>query len=336
MDPKSLALFQEAQNKRSAKRSGKTGPRLLDDGENNIGNQTVLQPQVLPAVPQTLPFQVLPWTKFKQSAPFRLLDLTSESKTGQSMTVVMTASRQQNSRGVAGPVVGIIEFGNGTQSTKIEFDIPFGPYSGSSVLDPLTSVAPGTQPEDGITLAQFPTGMLRVYARYDNAYLTPNIKGYVFGENPAIPAISGPFPPNQVAPEDVNPSPNSCPALIKAFAAYYGRVHSKLYKTLYLYNGNAANPVLFGVPVQNLDANTTYVIPAGAKSVTVNRTPFSAGVTVLLGDLISVSGQGIGGYIQIPGGQPSPTIPIIGNQTVVGVFSSDPISVLSLIFEIGF
>jgi hypothetical protein len=363
LDAKTLSMIQAAQNARSANRSGKSGPRLLDDGENNIGNATTLMPQVLPPVtnPYVLPPPggsplVLPWTKVKQGTPPRVLNLTGASKAGQSMTVVMTAARLANSAGVAGPVTGIIEFGNGTQNTRIEFDIPFGPYAGLGEGNPLFASQPGTQPEDGIATIQVPTGMIRAYARYDNAYLTPNIRGYVFGEampaippppsipvSPAVPAIapaSGPFPPNQVYPEDTvtnaNPNPNSCPAVIKAFANYFGRIHSKLYKTLYLYNGNASAPVPFGSSIQKLEPNTTYVIPAGAKTVSVNRTPFSSGMTVLLGDLTSVSGEGIGGYIVIPANQASPVIPITGNQCVIGLFSNGDVSAVSLTFEIGF
>lgn len=349
LDAKTLSMLQAAQGGQTARRSGKSGIRMLDDGEPNIGNAVTLMPQVLPTpLPPANPLY-LPWTKIKQGAPPRLLNLTGHSKTGQSMTIVMTCARQQNSAGVAGPVTGVIEFGNGTQNTRIEFDIPFGPYAGSITGDPLINVQAGTQPEDGIAAIQVPTGIVRAYARYDNCYLTPNIRGYVFGEFmpaapptihsdvPAIPTISGPFPPNQVYPTDptTNPSPYSCPAIVRAFSAYFGRIHSKLYKTLYLYNGNSAQPAAFGTTITKLQANQTWAIPAGAKSVTVNRTPLSSSMTILLSDLTCISGAGIGGYIVIPGGQPSPTIPIIGNQTLIGIFG-EPVSAVSLTFEIGF
>ena len=130
IDPKTLAMMQAASNVRSSLRSGKTGQRLLDDAENNVGNATTLNPQELPAG--------FEFTVQKQPAPPRLLNLTSASKTGQNVTVVMTASRVSG-KGVAGPVTGVIEFGNGTQSTRVEFDIPVGPYIGF-----LAGVADGT------------------------------------------------------------------------------------------------------------------------------------------------------------------------------------------------
>ena len=339
MDPKALFLLQESQNRMAARRSGKSGMRLLDDGENNVGNATTVMPQVLPAG------QVL--TTVKQSNPPRVLNLTAESKTGQSMTLVMTASRIANHNGVAGPITGIVEFGNGTQSTKVEFDVPFGPFVGG-----IDGVAPGTQPEDGGAIVQVPTGVLRAYARYDNAYITPNLEGYAFGENGSgsfpLPAGAGPFAPgNSVPPNLVDPG--STAAYVKAFANYYGRVHSKLYKTLYLYNGNngrvnapvvAPVPVSFGTPILGVDVSTTYAIPPFAKSVQVFRAPYTASMIMLLSDLVSISGSGLGGYIPIGPGQ-SPIIPIVGNQTVIGLSSAsngggDKVTAVSLVFEIGF
>ena len=330
MDPKALFLLQENQNRLAARRSGKTGKRLLDDGENNVGNATALMPQILPAG------QVL--TTVKQSNPPRLLNLTAESNTGQSMTLVMTASRQANHQGVAGPITGIIEFGNGTQSTKVEFDVPFGPFVGD-----IDGVAPGTQPEDGGAVVQIPTGVLRAYARYDNAYITPDLQGFAFGEAGSgsfpLPPGAGPFAPGNSVPP--NPTdPGSTPATVKAFANYYGRVHSKLYKTLYLYNGNVAVPVTFGTPIVGVNVQQTFAIPPFAKSVQVIRTPYTASMIMLLSDLVSISGSGLGGYVPIPSG-PSPTIPIVGNQTVIGVSSAsngagDRVSAVSLVFEIGF
>lgn len=340
-DPKAISLMMQGISA-SQLRSGKTGQRLLDDAENNVGNATTLNPQVLSADPTA-------FTTIKQPAPPRVLNLTAASHNGQSMTVVMTASRTNQASGIAGPVTGIIEFGNGTQNTRIEFDIPFGPFAAQS----LYGVKPGTQPEDGGAIAQVPTGIIRAYARYDNVYITPNILGVAFGGPgspfvlpPGNPPPSGPFPPNYVLPGPTPPGqlpngvaePEYTPAQIKAFGAYYGRVHSKLYKTLYLYNGNVNNPVAFGNPVLSVNLDMLYPIPPFAKSVQVIRTPFNASMIALLTNLTSISGAGLGGYIPIPGGQ-SPIIPIVGNQTAIGITSAgggDRVSAVSLVFEIGF
>jgi hypothetical protein len=330
LDAKTLSMIQAAQNARSANRSGKSGPRLLDDNESNIGNNVTLQPQVLP-VGSPVPFTTLPLP-----GPPRLINLTSASKTGQSMTLVMTAARVANQQGVAGPITGLVEFGNGTQSVRAEFDIPFGPFIGS-----INGVLAGTQPEDGGALVQVPTGILRAYARYDNLYITPNLQGFAFGgpgSSFVLPPGAGPYPPNNAVPPLAS-NYGSTPAIVKAFAAYFGRIHSKLYRTLYLYNGNTAIPVAFGNPIRGVDITTTYAIPPFAKSVQVIRTPFSSAMIMILSDLVSVSGAGLGGYINIPAGQQAPIIPIVGNQTVVGVCSAsagDKVSAVSLVFEIGF
>jgi len=330
MDPKALFLLQQNQNLQAARRSGKTGVRLLDDGENNVGNATKINPQILPSGEAL--------TTIKQSNPSRVLNLTAASKSAQSMTIVMTASRLNAQSGVAGPITGILEFGNGTQSTKVEFDVPIGPFSGD-----IDGVAAGTQPEDGGAIIQVPTGVLRAYARYDNAYITPNLPGYAFGQQGSasypIPANAGPFSPGHGIPDPVtHVLPDVAPVNVKAFAAYYGRVHSKLYKTLYLYNGDVANPVPFGTPISGVDVKNTFPIPPFAKSVQVIRTPYTSAMILLLSDLVSLSGSGLGGYNHIPSG-PCPTIPIIGNQTIIGVSSAsnaDTVSAVSLVFEIGF
>jgi hypothetical protein len=330
MDPRELFLLQQNQNLQAARRSGKTGVRLLDDGENNVGNATKINPQILPTGEEL--------TTIKQSNPPRVLNLTAASKSGQSMTVVMAASRLNDQNGVAGPITGILEFGNGTQSTKVEFDVPLGPYQGN-----IDGVDQGTQPEDGGAIIQIPTGVLRAYARYDNAYITPNLQGHAFGQpgsaSSPLPANAGPFAPGHANP--VPPStvpPDVAPVNVKAFAAYYGRVHSKLYKTLYLYNGSTAVPVPFGTPITGVNVLSTFPIPPFAKSVQVIRTPYTSAMILLLSDLVSLSGSGLGGYNHIPSG-PCPTIPIIGNQTIIGVSSAsnaDTVSAVSLVFEIGF
>ena len=337
-DPKTINLMMQGLSKAEL-RSGKTGQRLLDDAENNVGNATTLNPQVLPGTPWN-------YTTIKQATPPRVLNLTAASHNGQSMTVVMTAARSNQNAGVAGPITGILEFGNGTQNTRIEFDIPFGPF----VAQSLYGVLPGTQPEDGGAAIQIPTGIIRAYARYDNVYITPNILNVAFGSPgspfalppgpPGFPPPSGPFPPNYVSTSQLagSPQPGSTPAQIKAFGAYYGRVHSKLYRTLYLYNGDTTAPVTFGNPVQSINLDMIYSIPPFAKSVQVIRTPFNASMIALLTDLTAISGSGLGGYIPIPGGQ-SPIIPIVGNQTAIGITSAgagDRVSAVSLVFEIGF
>jgi hypothetical protein len=313
IDAKRLAMMQEQQNQNNARRSGKSGMRLLDDNENNVGNATVVEPQILPAG------QVI--TAVKQAAPPRLLNLTSESKTGQSVTVVMTASRITAQRGFVGPLTGVIEFGNGTQSTKIEFDIPVGPYVGD-----LFSVQQGTQPEDSGAVIQVPTGIVRAYARYDDAYITPEIGGFAFGTpgSSAFPAATA-LGPNYSAVLQV-----AAPCNVKAFASYFGRHHSKLYKTLYLFNGGAA-PVLF-TEAAGPSLYVPYSIPPFAKSIQVVRNPVTAAMNLILTD------QFYPETFAIPSG-PCPVIPITGNQNTFMLISAAPadtVQRVKVIFEIGF
>jgi hypothetical protein len=317
MDAKTIALIQERDNLRAAKRSGKSGTRLLDDGENNVGNAIILAPQILPAG--------LNFTTVRQDAiNGRILNLTAESKTGQSVTVVMTAARTAEDRsGVAGPITGVIEFGNGTQSTKIEFDIPVGPYVGN-----IRASSAGSQPEDSGAVIQVPTGIIRAYARYDNAYVTPELGGFAFGGpgSPAFPLFpgAGPFSPN---------SQLAIPVRVKAFADYFGRHHTKLYKTQYVYIGDSTLPIAFA---------GIYAIPPFAKSVQViPALPVS--MTALITDSIPIGSAAANSitfderYV-IPANT-YPVIPIEGNDTLIQLSNTgagDIVTGVKLVYEIGF
>lgn len=312
LDAKTLSLIQEQQNRDSAKRSGKSGLRLLDDNENNVGNATIIDPEVIP------PGVIL--TTVKQPAPPRILNLTAESKTGQSVTVVMTGARLPNAAGFGGPLTGIIEFGNGTQFTRIEFDIPLGPYQGS-----LNIVAPGTQPEDSGAVIQVPTGIIRAYARYDNAYVTPELQGIAFGG-----------PGSSAFPAAVATNGFPTQAAVKAFANYFGRHHTKLYKTLYLFDTNGA-PVTFAEG----NAPVLYSIPPFAKSIRVIRDPETSSMTLAVSDQIGLAppfnALGPESYILAAG--PTPTIPITGNQNTFSLVSTalaDTVRMVKVVFEIGF
>ena len=337
MDPRTIAIIQQQQNRRSALRSGKTGTGLLDDGENNVGNATTIEPQILPA---GLEFT----TNKQQPINGRVLNLTAEAKKGQSVTVVMTAARPSNRNGGSGPLTGIIEFGNGTQSTAIEFDVPVGPFVGDFL-----NVAQGTQPEDSGAVIQVPTGVLRAYARYDNAYITPEIYGYAFGgpgsPSPFPPASNiGPYAPNLGFPygTPLDPTPRPpCPLQVKAFANYFGRHHTKLYKTQYLYIGSNVAPVAFTQP-GNTGGFAIYMIPPFAKSVKV--VPFPAvSMTIRLNDQVAIGSDTPSTFILeetyvITAGT-YPEIPITGNNNTILVQSTaagDKVSGLKLVYEIGF
>ena len=304
LDPRTIARMQDQANQNAAKRSGKSGTRLLDDAENNVGNSTILYPEILP------PGQN--FTTVKQSNPPRVLNLTADSKSGQSITVVMTAARQANQSGHAGPVTGIIEFGNGTQFTRTEFDVPLGPYTGT-----FNGVAPGTQPDDSGAVIQVPTGIVRAYFRYDDAYITPSLDGL---------AAASPSP-DIYGPNYIPGGLFQTPILAKAFTNYFGRHHTKLYKSLYLLNCLTAGGVLFNNP-----NHQAFSLPPFAKSIQVVRSPDTAAMTLELTDQFVLE------TFPIASG-PSPIIPVTGNQTsffLTSATSGDKVSYVKVVCEIGF
>jgi hypothetical protein len=282
---------------------------LIDsDAEQNIGNSTLLQPQP-GSVATTIP----------ATNPARLLMLSGPSKSAQTTSIVFTASRvvgaDNPNPGYAGPITGILEFGNGGRNTKVEFDIPLGPYLGSP-----TSAALASEPQDGGIIVTVPTGVLRAYARYDNLLIQPTLglPTQSIAQRLAVPFVGpgGPvFPPGNAAPAE--------PVLVKAMSAYFTRHYAKAYKTQYCYVGAP------GVPNQAIPAGAGFFcVPAFARSLKVLRFPTSAALTVTFYD-----GRNVLEQATIPSG-PSPTIEIVGTETYINV-QSDPVQMLALCYEIG-
>lgn len=328
MNAKQIAIMQAEAGIKAAQRSGKSGARLLDDAENNIGNSLVVNPELLPAG--------MLLTSQKQSLANRLVNLTAESKTGQSVTVVMTAARVQDRVGAVGPLTGVVQFGNGAQTTQVEFDVPVGPYKGNFL-----AVAAGSQPEDSGAVIQVPTAIVRAFARYDNAYVTPDINGFAYGSpgSAAFPLAvgAGPFAPNFGGHAFAAPVPPS-PLLVKAFAAYFGRIHSKLYKTLYLYIGDATVPVAF-----NAGGSIIWSVPPFAKSVQVICQPTTANMTLTLYDQVATGSNAPNQVLfaetyAIAAGT-YPIIKITGNTNAFSLRSTgggDNVTAVKAIFEVGF
>ena len=285
---------------------------LLDtNADQNIGNSTILQPQA-----------GYGGTTIPQTNPARLLQLTGPSRTGQTTSVVFTASRivgADNPRpGLPGPITGIVEFGNGARFTRAEFDVPIGPYLGWQG-NPIAS----TEPQDGGVVVTVPTGVLRAYVRYDNLLIQPllGLPTTNLADSLHVPLV-GPGGPNSLlnAPAE--------PVLAKSMAAFYTRHYSKLYKTNYLYVGD------HGVAAQQIPSGTLVCIPPFARAVKVLRTDSTSmpSMTINLWD-----GAHITERIVIPAGS-SPSIEISGNVNVVEVKSTantDTVTFLALCYEIG-
>jgi hypothetical protein len=285
---------------------------LLDtNADQNIGNSAILQPQA-----------GYGGTTIPQTNPQRLLQLTGPSKTGQTTSVVFTASRivgaDNPHPGLPGPITGVVEFGNGARFTRAEFDVPIGPYLGWQG-HPLAS----SEPQDGGTIVTVPTGVLRAYVRYDNLLIQPllGLPTTNLADELHVPLV-GPGGPNSLlnAPAE--------PVLTKAMAAFYTRHYSKLYKTNYLYVGD------HGVPPQFIPTGTLVCVPPFARSVKVFRLKSSnmPSMTISLWD-----GAHIAERFVIPA-DTSPSIDISGNESVIEIASTantDTVTFLALCYEIG-
>lgn len=301
---------------------------LLMNAEQNIGNSAIVQPEVGIA------------TTFPATNPQRLILLSGGSAVGQSTSVVVTAARlplNVNPKpGIPGPITGIIEFGNGGRSTKLEFDVQIGPFVGKTL-----AVAAASNPQDGMTIVTVPTGVLRVYTRYDNLLIAPLLETTpqtvggqaMLADVQGVPRLGPGGPVDFGAPLNLIPAE---PVLTQAMAAYFTRHYSTTYKTLYLYmgqpTGGGPQPALVSAaPAPGLSA-AQYVLPAFSRSLRVLRVPTAALTVTIFNSYRSVE------RYQIPAGSVSPTIPIVGNESIISIISdtvADTVTFLALVCEVG-
>lgn len=300
---------------------------LLDtSADQNIGNGVVVQPQL--AGPTTIP----------QSNPDRLLTLSGPSGTGQTTSVVLTAARivgaQNPSPGFPGPITGVIEFGNGGQFTRVEVDIPIGPFIGS-----FQAAAPASEPQDGGVIVTLPTGVLRAYARYDNNLIQPlvAVSNLSLAQFLGVPFVGPGGPVTRTVPPPSSTTPPE-PVLAKAMAAYYARHTSKVYRTHYCYVGDRSTGVPMSVSPSGRGVPAFYCIPPFARSVKVLHVPITGGSSNLTAQLYDNAGNLLEYPISIPTGS-SPIIPITGTETIIGIESVNPavdkVVLLALCYEIG-
>lgn len=297
---------------------------LLDtDAEQNIGNSTTLIPQDGNgnAGGTTTP----------ETNPPRILMLNGPSKTAQTTSIVFTASRivgnENANPGYAGPVTGIVEFGNGGRFTKVEFDVPLGPFLGS-----FQGALSNTEPQDGGTIVTVPTGVLRAYARYDNRLIQPTLgTPGAMAQKLGVPLVG---PGGPVSPVAVGYAAPAEPVLVKIMAAYYTRRPAKLYKTQFCY---VSAP---GVPPQVVPQTDVglYCVPAFAKSVRVLRSPIGSAMRVELFDGLYTSPTPSPLDVADVPANANPEIPIVGHETIIRVSSATPADAvyqLALCYEIG-
>ena len=296
------------------------GKHLLDDAEQNIGNSIILQPQV-GFGPNQLYATIIP-----QTNPARLLQLSGGSESGQMTTVVVTAARilqgpDNPTPGIPGPITGIIEFGNGGRFTRVEFDVPVGPFAGD-----LIKASAAIEPQDSGAIITVPTGVLRVYARYDNVLIQPTL------DNNNLPLATvvtpgvlayGPGGPYQPIAANLRPAE---PVLVKAMTAYYSRHYSRAYKTLYCYAGSNSAAIAI------TNAQAIYCLPAHTKSLKILRQPITSALDVNIWNGYQTVDQ-----VAIPSGS-APIIPIIGGENTISIGShtvNDKITLLALACEVG-
>lgn len=302
-----------------------TNKHLLDtNADQNIGNSVVLQPE--PGVGGL----VTPQTATNGISFKRILQLGGPSKVAQTTSVIFTASRivgpDNPTPGYAGPVTGVLEFGNGGRFTRVEFDVPVGPFNGI-----FQSSTQSTEPQDGGVIVSVPTGVISAYVRYDNRLIQPCLDNTptAIAQYAGVTLLGPGGPVVPPAPEQIVGAAE--PVLVKAMAAYYTRHFSRLYKTQFCYVGEAGAP-LIGL---NGGSPGMYAIPAFAQSVQVKRFPFSAGLDVFLWNGLQASPEE---YYSVPANA-SPVIPIAGHEHIISVQSKDPavdrVQFLALCYEIG-
>ena len=307
---------------------------ILKQAEQNLGNSTTLVPKNPTPTAAGIPITVIPETN-----PARILDFTGGSAVAQTISVIMTASRivgaDNPNPGYAGPVTGIVEFGNGGRFTRVEFDIPVGPYIGYFI-----QAANAIDPQAGGTIITVPTSVVRAYARYDNLLLAP-----LLNSSPTITLAQltsrptwGPGGPRATLapPYTLIHQPNPIlaePLLIQAMAAYFTRPRAKAYKTLYLYASNPFVPA--ATPIIGSGSPYAYwCLPPFAKTVKILREPITTTLDVVIRD----GTQTIDQYV-VAAGSSAPEIEVQGQATIIGIASrdltNDQVNFLALACEVG-
>jgi len=288
--------------------AGKTP--LLEDADQNIGNSAVVQPQAGTT-----------GTIIPQDLRNRIINLSNGgSAAGQTTSIVVTARRivgrtsDNPNPGYAGPITGVVEFGNGGRSTRAEFDVPIGPFTGG-----FSAASQAIEPQDGGVIVTVPTGVLRVFARYDNLLLAPLLLGVppvCLAQVNGVPVVGPGGPIGQIPAE---------PLLVQAMASYFSRPTSKVYKTTVLY----VSPI---VPVA-VQAQGLYCLPAFARSVKILRFPLSSALDIGLWDNVYQQES-----FALAGGAPSPFFDVSGRENIISIVSHTPgdtVTYLAFVCEIG-
>jgi hypothetical protein len=278
--------------------------RLLDDEDLNLGAVHLISPNPQPGL----------------GIPERLLDVQCAGRKGEFVTVcfnILPTNNDANDRAnYSGPIVGIVEFGNGSALNRVEIDIPNGnniteaPNNGGAFPSPASWIAiAGTVPAGG-TAISVPGSSVRVYARHDG-------NGRVWD-------------PTQ--PISINTDPaTGLPFSIQVQASIsYGirsSADNKLYRTLMVSNFSGAVPT-------NQEVNVA--VPPFAKSVTLYRPGLEALTVRLMSRQLFGIQPGINIEVyNIPVNVNSPVIPLSGLVDVIAVTNLGAPDGIFAVFGIG-
>src|SRR5262245_26555449 len=139
-----------------------TSPKfLMDQEEGNLGNEATVQPLPPPTV--------------GPGVPKRIIDFNGNSKYGSIMTIGIAAFSTSTMKnpdgsttptfgfGIGGPIVAIVEFGNGGVFSTVEVSVPVGPATDVTL--------PRTPNLQNAVMLTVPASNVRVIARNDGSLI---------------------------------------------------------------------------------------------------------------------------------------------------------------------
>lgn len=268
---------------------------LMDQEEGNLGNELEVRP--------------LPIGQVGIGTEQRVIEFNGDSKFGAVMTIAIAAYWKSapsaiiaNARGLGGPIVATIAYGNGGTETQIEVDVPFG--SAQSF-----GVAPTRQPnlEDCVILS-LPASSVRIIPRNYGSYIPLDAADSpACGSDLRLDGLSVP-----TYPAGVDGSTFGVKAfVVKGTRASIGGPH----RLFPLVNFSAPSPF----------TPTLFRVPAGAKNVRFYRWPMTGLFTYEW-----LAGFGPAGPLDmgtIAGGATSPIIPVPAQGNVlIAYVSPDPVN----------
>lgn len=301
--------FDAESSQRRVGRGTRNKGRLLEDGDQNIGNADTIVPYPGNSVTNAVTRPI--------TNPTRLLALDAVSSTAQTVTVGLSAAGMFDPVEAVNfptPIVGIIEVGNGSVFHRIEVDIPVGRFK-------LVSGAQ-EEPDDGVVYVTVPAGTLRVYARNDSKLIVPDAIGNV-GSPALAPALIFPPVPGFAAN-----------AFVKAFVTYFAMRGNQNAPTRTYYIGNPDT----GIGISFTSSITTmYAIPPLAKRFRLMRTSGApTTMPAFSGDIFDAALNRIDSF-GAAANVSSPWFDLPGVATFVGINLAMPAGtgIVALVFEIG-